>query len=125
MPSKGVLSLFYPVFNLGTAIVDRNYFVRLKIRVGHNESDTGEEFTHVPFDFIDNPSGLIPTFSLVMELDHSNLYPALWGTAGGALQVRQDATLEAVVAGKPNKVSDRLLFAKFAEVWTGKCSIAP
>ncbi len=74
----------------------------------------------MPFDLTDNSSGLIPTFSLVMELDDPHLYPALWGTADGALQVRQDATLEAVVAGNPNEVGDPLLFAKFAEVWTGQ-----
>ncbi|MGA2223703.1 MAG: hypothetical protein ABSH41_04580 [Syntrophobacteraceae bacterium] len=60
VPSEGVLSLFYPVFDLSTAIVNRDYFVCFKIRVGHDKPDTGEEFTHMPFEFTDNPSGSIP-----------------------------------------------------------------
>ena len=88
VPSEGVLSLFYPVFNLSPTIVDRNYLVRFKIRVGHNKSDTREEFTHMPFYFTDNPSGLIPALCPVMELDHPHLYAALWGTTDGPLQVR-------------------------------------
>ncbi len=107
VPSKGVLPLFYPVFNLGTAIVNRNYLVCFKIRVRHNETDTWEEFTHVPFYFTDNPSGLIPFLRLVMKLDRLHLYAALWGSTGGALQVRQDEPLQAVVGRKTDEVISR------------------
>jgi hypothetical protein len=34
--------------------------VRLEMRVGHNETNTREEFTHMPFYLTDNPSRLIP-----------------------------------------------------------------
>jgi len=120
VPSECVLPLFYPVFNLGTPIVNRNYLVCFNIRVGHNEADTREEFTRVPFDFTYNPSRFIPSLRLVMKLDHPNLYPAPWGATDGRLQVRQDVPLQAIVAGKPNEVSDPLLFAKLVQVWTGK-----
>ncbi len=96
----------------------------MKIRVGHNESDTREELSHVPFDFTDNPSGFVPSLRLVLELDYPNLYAALWGTTGGPFQVRQDVPLQAIVAGKPNEVSDPLLFAKLIQVWTGKSCIS-
>ncbi len=86
VPSQGILSFFDPVFNLGTTIVNPNYLVRLKIRVCHNESDTRKEFTHVPFDFTDDPSGIIPYLRLVLELDHPDLYAALWRATGGPLQ---------------------------------------
>src|SRR5208283_4650560 len=102
IPAKGVLPLFYPVLNLGAAIVCRDHLFSLRIRVGHNETDTREEFTHMPFDFTDNPSGFIPSLRLVMELDHPNLYPALCWTTDRALQMGCDELLEAAVAGKPN-----------------------
>ncbi len=125
VPSERVLALFYPVFDLNTTVVDRNYFVRLKIRVGHDKSDTGEKFTHVPFDFTDNPSRFIPFLRLVMKLNHPYLNSTLWGTAGRPLQMGFDELLEAIVAGKPNEVSDPLLFAKLVQVWTGKGRIPP
>ena len=120
VPSEGVFPLLYPVFDLSPPIVDRDYSFCFKVRVGHNESDTREEFTHMPFYLADNPSGFIPFLRLVMKLDHLHLYAALWRTTDGALQVRQDVPLQAVVAGKPDEVSDPLLFAEFVQVWTGK-----
>jgi hypothetical protein len=60
-----------------------------------------------------------------MKLDHPNLYPAPRGATDGALHVRQDEPLQAIVAGKPNEVSDPLLFAKLVQIWTGKCRIPP
>ena len=123
VPSEGVLPLFYPVSNLGTTIVDRNYFMRLEIRVDHNKSDTGEEFTHVPLDFTDNPSRFIPFLRLVTQLDHPSLYPALWGTAGSASRSVEYAALEAAVAGKPDEVGDATVFAELVEPGTGKCRI--
>jgi hypothetical protein len=125
IPPESVLHLFDPVFNLGTTIVNRNYLVCLKMRVGHNKSDTREEFTNVPFDFTDNPSRFIPFLRLVMKLDHPDLYPAPWGATDGMLQVRQDVPPQAIVAGKPNEVNDPLLFAKLVQVWTGKGRIPP
>ena len=79
----------------------------------------------MPFDFTDNPSELAPFLRPVLELDHPNLYATLCGTTDGALQVRQDVPLEAAVAGNPNEVGDSTVFAKFVEVRTGKCRIAP
>ena len=79
----------------------------------------------MPFDFTDNPPGLNPFLGLVMKLDHLHLYAALWGTTSGALQVRQDEPLQAIVAGKTDEVSDPLLFAKLVQVWTGKGRIPP
>ena len=35
----------------------------------------------------------------------------------------QDEPLQAVVAGKPDEVSDPLLFAKLVQVWDGKRNI--
>jgi len=99
--------------------------VCFNIRVSHNETDTREEFTNMPFYLTNNASGLIPTFSLVMELDDPHLYPALWGTTDGALQVGLDVLFEAAVAGNPNEAGDSTVFAKFVEVRTGKCRIAP
>ena len=116
VPSEGVLPLFYPVFNLSTTIVNRNYLVRFKIRVGHDKSDTGEEFTHVPFDFTDNPSRFIPFLRLVTQLDHPHLHSALWGTAGSASRSVEYATLEAAVTGKPDEAGDAPAFAKLIEV---------
>ena len=124
VPSKRVLPLFYPVFNLGTPIIDRDYSLCFKVRVGHNKSDTREEFAGVPFDFAHNPSELIPFLRLVVELEHLHLYLALWGTTDGALQVGQDTLFEAVVGGNPNEVGDSTVFTKFVEVRTGKCRIA-
>ena len=80
--------------------------MRFEIRIGHNKTDTREELTNMPFDLTDNPSGLIPFLRLVMKLDHPNLYAALWRTTGGPLQVRQDVSLQTIVAGKPNEVGD-------------------
>jgi hypothetical protein len=60
-----------------------------------------------------------------MKLDQPYLQPALWGTTDGALQVRQDVPLQAVVAGKTDEVSDPLLFAKLEQAWTGKGRIPP
>jgi hypothetical protein len=125
VPPEGILPFFNAVFNLGTPILNRNYLVRLKIRVGHNKSDTGKEFTHVPLYFTDDPSGFVPFLRLVLKLDRPNLYPAPWGATDGALQVRQDVPLQAIVAGKPNEVSDPFLFAKLVQVWTGKGRIPP
>ena len=98
--------------------------MRFEIRIGHNKTDTREELTNMPFDLTNNPSGLIPTLRLVMELYYPHLYPALWGTTDGALQVRQDATLETVVAGNANEVGDPLLFAELVEVRTRKSCIS-
>ena len=108
---------------LRSQIVNGNYFVRLKIRVGHDKSDTGEESTHVPFDFTDNPSRFIPFLRLVTQLDHPSLYPALWGTAGSASRSVEYAALEAAVAGKPDEVGDATVFAELVEPGTGKCRI--
>ena len=61
-----------------------------------------------------------------MELDHPYLNATFWRTTTrGAwpLQVRLDELLEAVVAGKPDEVSDPLLFAKLVEIRTCKCCI--
>ena len=77
----------------------------------------------MPFYFTNNASGLIPTFSLVMELDDPHLYPALWGTTDGALQVGLDVLFEAAVAGKPDEVGDATVFAELVEPGTGKCRI--
>jgi hypothetical protein len=90
VPSEAVLSLFYPVFNLGKTIVNRNYFVHLKIRVGLNKSDTRQEFTPVPFDFIDNPSRFIPFLRQGTQFGHPHLHSALWGTVGRPLQIGFD-----------------------------------
>ncbi len=125
VPSQCILSLFYTVFNFSTAIVDRDYLFRFKVRVGHNKSHTREDITNMPFDFADNPSGLIPFFHLVLKLDHLHLHSVLWGATGGALQVRQDDPLQAIVAGKTDEIGDPLLFAELIQAWTGKCSIAP
>ncbi len=125
VPSEGVLSLLYPVFDLSPTIVDRDHLFRFKIRVGHNKSDTGEELTNMPFYLTDNPSGVTPALRLVMELDHPNLYPAPWGATGGSLQVGLDVLFEAVVGGDEDEVSDPVLFAVLVEVRTGKCRIAP
>jgi hypothetical protein len=43
----------------------------------------------------------------------------------GALQVRQNVPLQAIVAGEPNEVSDPFLFAKLVQVWTCKGRIPP
>jgi len=69
VPSKGILSLFYPIFDLSPSIVDRNYLFCCYAGVSHNKSDTGEKFTHVPFDFTDNPSRFILFLRLVMKLN--------------------------------------------------------
>lgn len=90
VPSKGVLSLFYPVFDLSATIVDRDYLFCFKIRVGHNETDTRKEFTNMPFYFTNNPSGLIPTLRLVFEFDHLHLYPACGKTTDRPCQVQSD-----------------------------------
>jgi hypothetical protein len=113
VPPEGVLPLFYPVFDLSPSIVNRNDLVRFKIRVGHNKSGTGEEFTHMPFNFTDNPSRYIPTRRPVMKFDHPYLCPALWGTTDGPLQVRLDERFEAVVGGDANEAGDAHLFAEF------------
>ena len=125
VPSEGVLSLFYPVFNLSTTIVNRNYLVCFKVRVGHNKSDTREELTNMPFYFTDNPSGSVPFLRLVMKLDHPYLNATLWRTTDGSLQVRLDEPLEAVVGGDANEVGDALLFAEFVQIGTGKGCIPP
>ena len=125
VPSERVLPLFYPVFDLSTTIVNRNYLVHFKNRVGHNETDTREEFTNVPFYFTNYPSGLISALCPVMELDHPHLYPALWGTTGSASRRVEYATLEAAVAGKPDAVGNAAVFAKLIKSGTGKCRIPP
>ncbi len=51
--------------------------------------------------------------------------PLAGGATDGTLQMRLDEPFEAVVAGKPNEVSDPLLFSKLVEVWTGKGRIPP
>ncbi len=86
VPSQCILPLFDPVFNLSTAIVNRNCLVCFKIRVGHNKSVMWGKFTHMPFDLTDNLSGLMPALSLVMELNDAHLYTGLWWTTGGSLQ---------------------------------------
>ena len=120
VPSKRVFPLLYPVFDLSPPIVDRDYSLCFHVRVGYNKSDTGEEFPNMPFDLTDNSSGLIPFLGLVQELDHLDLYAALSRATGGALQVRQDDLLQAVVGRKTDEISDSLLFAKLVQVWTGK-----
>ena len=125
VPAEGVLPFFYPVFNLSTAIVNRNHLVRFKVPVGHDESNTGKEFTHMPFDLADNPPGFIPLLRLVLKLDHPDMYAALWGTTDRTPQVRQNVPLQAIVAGKPNEVNDTLLFAKLVQVWACKGRIPP
>ncbi len=125
VPSEGVLPFLYPVFNLSTTIVSRNYLVFFKIRVGRNESGTREELTRVPFYFTDHPSGFIPAICLIMELDRTHLYPALWGTTDRAFQVTLDVLFKAVVGGDADEVSNPVLFAVLVEVRTGKCRIAP
>jgi hypothetical protein len=77
----------------------------------------------MPFDLADNPPGLNPFLGLVLKLNHPDLHAALWGTTSGALQVRQDEPLQAVVAGKADEVNDSLLFAKLVQGWAGKCSV--
>jgi hypothetical protein len=79
----------------------------------------------MPFYLTDNPPGLIPFLRLVMELDNPYLNATFWRTTYGPLQVRLDKLLEAAVAGKPDEVSDPLLFAKLVEVRTGKSRIPP
>lgn len=37
------------------------------VGVGHNKSDSREEFAHVPFYFTDNPSELIPAHRLFVS----------------------------------------------------------
>ena len=120
VPSKRVFPLLYPVLDLSPPIVDRDYSLCFHVRVGYNKSDTGEEFPNMPFDLTDNSSGLIPFLGLVLELDHLDLYAALWRATGGPLQVRQDDLLQAVVGRKTVEISDSLLFAKLVQVWTGK-----
>jgi hypothetical protein len=60
-----------------------------------------------------------------MKLNYPNLYAGLWRATDWAVQVRQNDLLKAVIAGKPDEVSDPLLFAKFVEVRTGKGRIPP
>jgi hypothetical protein len=125
VPAEGIFPFFYPVFNLGAAIVNRNYPFRFKMRVGHDKSDAGEEFTRMPFYFTDNPSRLIPFLRLVIKFDHPYLNAALWGATCGPVQVRLDELLEAVIAGKTDEVGDPILFAKLVQVRTGKSGITP
>ena len=112
VPSECVLPFFYVVFNLCTAIANRNYLVCFKVRVGHNKSDTRKKFSYVPLYLTNNLPGLIPALRLVIKLDHPNLYPALWWTTDSASRSVEYAPLQTVVAGKPDEVSDPLLFAK-------------
>ena len=93
IPAEGVLSLLYPVLDLRPTIVGRNYRVWFYVRVGHDESDAREQFADVPFDFANNPPGLIPFLCLVMELYYLHLHAVIWGTTNGACQVRQDDLL--------------------------------
>jgi hypothetical protein len=125
VPAEGVLPFFYPVFDLSSTIVNRNYLLRFKVRVGHDKSDTGKKFTHMPFDFTDNPPGLNLFLRLVLKLDHPDLHAALWRATGGPLQVRRNVHLQAIVAGKPNEINDTLLFAKLVQVWACKGRIPP
>ncbi|HOI94300.1 MAG TPA: hypothetical protein PK250_06295 [Syntrophobacter fumaroxidans] len=120
VPSQGVLSLFYPVFDLSPTIVDRDYLLCFKFRVGHNKSDTWKKFTHMPFDFADNPSGPIPALCPVLEFNHLDLNAAFRGTTNGPFQVRSDEPFQATVAGNPNEVSDAKVFAKLIEAGIGK-----
>lgn len=83
--SKGIFSLFDPVFDLGPP-VDRDYPLCLHLRVGHNQTNSKEEFTHMPFNFANNPSGYTPFLYLVVKLDHLNLCAALSKTIGGSLR---------------------------------------
>ena len=76
VPSEGVLPFLYAIFYLSPPIVDRDYSLCFHVRVGYNKSDTGEEFTHMPFYLTDNPSGLVPFLSLVIKLDHLYLNAA-------------------------------------------------
>jgi hypothetical protein len=79
----------------------------------------------MPFYLTGNPSGPIPFLCLVLKLDHPYLNATFWGTTCRPLQVRLDELLEAVVAGKPDEISDPLLFAKLVEVRAGKRSVPP
>ena len=60
-----------------------------------------------------------------MKLDYHYLNATLWRTANGAIQVRQDDLLQAVVSWKTDEVSDPLPFAKLVEIRTGKGRIPP
>ncbi len=51
VPCEDVLSFFYPVLDLSPTIADRDYLFCFKIRVGHNKSDTWEEFANMPYLF--------------------------------------------------------------------------
>ena len=67
VPSKRVFPLFYPVFDLSPPIVDRDYSLCFHVRVGYDESDTGEEFPNMPFDLTDNPPRLIPFLRMALS----------------------------------------------------------
>ncbi len=79
----------------------------------------------MPFGLTDNPTRFILFLRLVTQLDYPHLHSALWGTAGSASRSVQYAAFEVAVAGKPNEVSDPLLFAKLVQVWTSKGRIPP
>jgi hypothetical protein len=79
----------------------------------------------MPLYLTDNPSGFIPFLHLVMEFDHLYLNVTLWRTTCGPLQVRLNKLLEAVVARKPDEVSDPLLFAELVDVWVREGCIPP
>jgi len=125
VPSQGVLPLFYPVFDLSPTIVDRDYLLCFKFRVGHNKSDTWEKFTHMPFDLADNPSGLVPALCPVLDSITLTCMPLSGRTTHGPFHVRSDQPFQATFAGNPNEVSDAMVFAKLIEVGTGKCRVPP
>jgi hypothetical protein len=125
VPSEGIVSLFYSIFDLSPSIVDRNYLFCFYAGVGHNKSDTRKESTNMPLDLADNPSGLIPTFRPILEFDHLDLQPAFRRTTDGASRSVEYVPLEIVVGGDADEIADSVLFTKLVQVGTGKGCIPP
>jgi len=66
-------------------IVEADDPVRLHRHVGDNETHAREQRTRMPFHFGDNPAGLVPRRSLILETAVHTLH-AFWRTIHRALE---------------------------------------
>jgi len=120
----GLLSLFDPLLCCPPLVIEPHYRSARSFQVGHDESDSVEQFPSVKLHFRHDPSCGLPSCCLVEEAlvpDHR----LVAGSSHWPRQQLRDVSLQAVIRGNPNRILHAAFLQRLVNLRLGKGSIGP
>jgi hypothetical protein len=79
VPTQSNRSLFDPILNVTSAVLDFDHFPGGQPGVGDDETDPWKELPHVPFDLGYHPTRSVPCLRLIPKVNQLDLNPTLRG----------------------------------------------